>query len=266
MQYTTLKELSVLSQITENNISKVTQILNSKFEKGLISEELCENSFKELDNLIEKAGVHKYFKREGSPGNYKYYYTEAEYREAKSKKSEGKSDKSNELVSEDLKNQIENLRSSPISNLNERLSKLHQEMTELEGKKAFYEDENFTKNIEQKISSISDIAKKQGLYISKISSINKNETNDNIRFSLNLKSTGKFKFISFKGYDSRGRGVNDKQLTGKAQKLQESFKSINGVDSASVNKFSLEDDSTNYHSSRRDVADNRVMLDITFNN
>ena len=83
MKYTTLNELRVLQNINETNVSKITQILNSKFEKGLISEELCENSFKELDNLIEKAGNHKYFKREGTPGNYKYYYTEAEYKQAK---------------------------------------------------------------------------------------------------------------------------------------------------------------------------------------
>jgi hypothetical protein len=34
---------------------------------------------------IFKAVNHKYFKREGSKGNYKYYYTEKEYNEAKSK-------------------------------------------------------------------------------------------------------------------------------------------------------------------------------------
>ena len=34
-------------------------------------------------NDIEKAQSHKYFKREGTPGNYKYYYTEAEYKQAK---------------------------------------------------------------------------------------------------------------------------------------------------------------------------------------
>ncbi len=39
---------------------------------------------------FEKAVSHKYFKREGTPGNYKYYYTEAEYKEAKGGKSEEK--------------------------------------------------------------------------------------------------------------------------------------------------------------------------------
>ncbi|MFA5634226.1 MAG: hypothetical protein WC973_03690 [Candidatus Dojkabacteria bacterium] len=45
-------------------------------------------------DLLEKAMGHKYFKREGSPGNYKYYYTEAEYKKAKSKKTEGTSKES----------------------------------------------------------------------------------------------------------------------------------------------------------------------------
>ena len=31
-------------------------------------------------DTLEKGINHKYFKREGTPGNYKYYYTEAEYR------------------------------------------------------------------------------------------------------------------------------------------------------------------------------------------
>lgn len=38
--------------------------------------------FKEGQEVLEKAN-HKYFKREGTPGNYKYYYTEEEYKKAK---------------------------------------------------------------------------------------------------------------------------------------------------------------------------------------
>lgn len=34
-------------------------------------------------DTLEKGINHKYFKREGTPGNYKYYYTEQEYRNAK---------------------------------------------------------------------------------------------------------------------------------------------------------------------------------------
>ena len=43
---------------------------------------------------------HKYFKREGTPGNYKYYYTEAEYRAAKGKKPEHQS---SEVIEKDGK-------------------------------------------------------------------------------------------------------------------------------------------------------------------
>lgn len=42
-----------------------------------------------VDN-IKKAQQHKYFKREGTPGHYKYYYTEAEYKEAKGMKDDKK--------------------------------------------------------------------------------------------------------------------------------------------------------------------------------
>lgn len=38
---------------------------------------------KSVETDLEKARQTKYFKREGSPGHYKYYYTEAEYKEAK---------------------------------------------------------------------------------------------------------------------------------------------------------------------------------------
>ncbi len=39
-------------------------------------------------DLLEKAMGHKYFKREGAPGNYKYYYTEEEYKQAKGSDTE----------------------------------------------------------------------------------------------------------------------------------------------------------------------------------
>jgi len=40
------------------------------------------------ENDIEKSMIHKYFKREGTPGNYKYYYTEADYKAGKSHSEE----------------------------------------------------------------------------------------------------------------------------------------------------------------------------------
>lgn len=38
---------------------------------------------KSVEADLEKARQTKYFKREGAPGHYKYYYTEAEYKQAK---------------------------------------------------------------------------------------------------------------------------------------------------------------------------------------
>lgn len=39
---------------------------------------------------LEKSLTHKYFKREGAPGNYKYYYTEADYKAGKHSSEEPK--------------------------------------------------------------------------------------------------------------------------------------------------------------------------------
>ena len=40
-------------------------------------------------DTLEKSMGHKYFKREGVPGHYKYYYTEADYKAGRSSSSEG---------------------------------------------------------------------------------------------------------------------------------------------------------------------------------
>lgn len=85
-------------------VVKVTNILNENFNKGLVDELTTNQAFEELDNLIKKGiGSHKYYKREGAPGNYKYYYTEQEYKEAKGgenkeiKGGEKKEDKGEEI-------------------------------------------------------------------------------------------------------------------------------------------------------------------------
>lgn len=57
---------SVFDEIQEN----IEKSLNSISEK--VSEELL--------NDIEKSISHKYFKREGTPGHYRYFYTEEEYK------------------------------------------------------------------------------------------------------------------------------------------------------------------------------------------
>ena len=67
-----------------------------QFAKSFTKDEL---SVMDQD-MIEKAMNHKYFKREGTPGNYKYYYTEAEYKQAKGER--GKEFKYGEINQEDL--------------------------------------------------------------------------------------------------------------------------------------------------------------------
>lgn len=47
-----------------------------------------QDSFVNKESTLEKAN-HKYFKREGSPGNYKYYYTEEEYKKSKGSTQQG---------------------------------------------------------------------------------------------------------------------------------------------------------------------------------
>ena len=83
MNYTTLKELNTLRGITPDSIYRTAEALNKSFTTGT-SADTVEAAFKQLDFLIEKSG-NKYFKREGSPGNYKYYYTKEEY-DARGKK------------------------------------------------------------------------------------------------------------------------------------------------------------------------------------
>ncbi|MFA5704659.1 MAG: hypothetical protein WC982_14240 [Advenella sp.] len=52
-------------------------------------------------DLLEKG--HKYYKREGTPGNYKYYYTEEQYNKEKGKKTDGKENKPTETIEKDGK-------------------------------------------------------------------------------------------------------------------------------------------------------------------
>ena len=91
----TLQELSA-SRISEsfkgNEIKKSTSIesifggivakCNDSLEKGFITEHEFELAINKAEDIAKAAG-HKYFKREGIKGKYKYYYTEAEYNEAK---------------------------------------------------------------------------------------------------------------------------------------------------------------------------------------
>lgn len=84
-----------------NTIEQTVELINDNFNKGLIDELTVEQAFEQLDNVIQKSATHKYFKREGSPGNYKYYYTEDEYKEARGKGTEDKG--SSETIKKDGK-------------------------------------------------------------------------------------------------------------------------------------------------------------------
>lgn len=88
-----------------NTIEQTVELINDNFNKGLIDELTVEQAFEQLDNVIQKSATHKYFKREGVPGNYKYYYTEAEYRAAKGKKPEDRpsEDRPSEVIEKDGK-------------------------------------------------------------------------------------------------------------------------------------------------------------------
>lgn len=66
-------------------------------------------------DILEKSMGHKYFKREGAPGKYKYYYTEEDYNQAK-KESKGVSEQSN-------KEDNLNFQESRLKELQEKLRK-----------------------------------------------------------------------------------------------------------------------------------------------
>jgi len=71
----------------DNNVQKsVFDEIQENIEKSLnsVSTKVSEELFDE----IEKSISHKYFKREGTPGNYKYYYTEEEYKNKYEKTNE----------------------------------------------------------------------------------------------------------------------------------------------------------------------------------
>ena len=81
------------------------------------------------------------------------------------------------------------------------------------------------------------------------------------RLSLHLVSDGKFKFIQFRGYTSRGSGKNESRLDSKAEKICEAVMAAlqNPVNElrCSVNPFSLE--------VRDGKETGRVLMDISYN-
>lgn len=67
--------IKALGGIEEDNFTEYQETIMKGFDLGVYDED-----------MLEKAIGHKYFKREGSPGKYKYYYTEAQYKKEKGEK------------------------------------------------------------------------------------------------------------------------------------------------------------------------------------
>ncbi|MFA5704661.1 MAG: hypothetical protein WC982_14250 [Advenella sp.] len=103
MKQSEINAFNILNNVKVTNLDSVLETINANFNKGLIDELTAEQAFGQIE-ILEKAMGHKYFKREGSPGNYKYYYTEAEYNKAKGKKSEeNKENRPTETIEKDGK-------------------------------------------------------------------------------------------------------------------------------------------------------------------
>lgn len=79
--------------------------------------------------------------------------------------------------------------------------------------------------------------------------------------NLTLLSDGKFKFIKFRGYTSRGSGKNEDRLFEKAdkicEKVMEALQNPENELRCSVNQYSLE--------TRDDKETGRVLMTITYN-
>ena len=97
----------------------------------------------------------------------------------------------------------------------------------------------------KKATNLENELKKLGLRIHNIttskcgfSSDWKHDTSMDV--SIVAKSTGKFKLIKDQGFDSRGRGKNQKLLDAKADKLVNALKDATGFDIIHVNSYSLE--------------------------
>lgn len=79
--------------------------------------------------------------------------------------------------------------------------------------------------------------------------------------NLTLQSDGKFKFIKFRGYTSRGSGKNENRLFEKAEKISETvMAALQNPENelrCSVNQYSLE--------TRDDKETGRVLMTISYN-
>jgi hypothetical protein len=88
----------------EDNIDPIEKanlmvnIMNNNLEKGIIDNDTYEKGVSQLEVLLEKARSHNYWKREGTPGNYKYWYSKEEYESKTGKKDDSDGDKGGETT------------------------------------------------------------------------------------------------------------------------------------------------------------------------
>lgn len=89
----------------------------------------------------------------------------------------------------------------------------------------------------------------------------KEEASNRGTLNLTLPSDGKFRFIKFRGYTSRGSGKNKDRLSEKAEKISETVMAALQTPEnelrCSVNQFSLE--------TRDDKETGRVLMTISYN-
>lgn len=89
----------------------------------------------------------------------------------------------------------------------------------------------------------------------------KEEASNRGTLNLTLPSDGKFRFIKFRGYTSRGSGKNKDRLSEKAEKISEAVMAALQTPEnelrCSVNQFSLE--------TRDDKETGRVLMTISYN-
>lgn len=117
--------------------------------------------------------------------------------------------------------------------------------------------------LSEKLPKIEEVLGKLGLVIDTFNQYKTGTANvwadgDKLAVSIRAKSTGKFKFLTFRGYTARGSGKNQEALDHKATKIKEAIDAAGDVYS-SVNPFSLE-------VRDRDNLDNKaVMIDFCVN-
>lgn len=145
MKYTTIKELQMLQSVNEQSINKCVDAINKGFANG-VSEDTVEKALNQLEGIIRKSGNVKYFKRTGTAGNYKYYYSKEDYDTSMRAQAKLKEVKPGSDHAEALKNKIARIENEGRAAAEKKQSKA------LEAKKRKWEnsEEYFDLKIDKK--------------------------------------------------------------------------------------------------------------------